>query len=707
MPMNSVMVRVLKSLALALLCIPATAQDLVTVRNADKLQSLGMSAIHAPNSPDSLHFRPIGKDIPVYSRSNIDQWISFSIYNATSEPTLFLTARAPNAPLLILYRGKTEIYRAGNTFPFAQRAQNDVDFVANLRLRPGDTATYFLHVVSNHPLVLPLVVGTQAATDQAGDSNIFILGAYFGILLVIFFYNLFLYFSVKDRNYLYYIIYVFLLGMAQLASSGFAFKYCWPNYPGLNNYMVVLFSGLVCIMAIVFAIYFLQIRKYAPRIMFINTYFLVTYSVAIVGNWFGANWLSYNILDINGFFMAVYVITVSAYIAAKGFRAAYFYLLAWSIFMVGLIFYVLKNYGILSSSIFSNYALYIGSSLEAVLLSIALADKINELKREKEASQEQALEVARENEQIVKNQNLLLEAKVHERTEELEKTNLSLNNALDHLKSTQSQLVESEKMASLGVLTAGIAHEINNPINFVKSNIKPLQLDIKDLLEIITQYESLDPAKDFKTQIGNINSYKSQVDIPYIRQEISSLLQGIEDGAARTAEIVRGLRTFSRLDETELKKVSLHEGLDSTLVLLRSNMPVNVQVVREYATVPAVECFPGKLNQVFMNIMSNAVYAMDKKHSGQTETLTVGTILHDPDHVMVRIADTGIGMQDSIKEKIFDPFFTTKEIGEGTGLGLSIVFSIIEKHKGKVLVHSTPGVGTEFQIILPINHPSN
>jgi len=262
-------------------------------------------------------------------------------------------------------------------------------------------------------------------------------------------------------------------------------------------------------------------------------------------------------------------------------------------------------------------------------------------------------------------------------------------------------------MASLGVLTAGIAHEINNPINFVKSNIKPLQLDIKDLLEIITQYESLDPAKDFKTQIGNINSYKSQVDIPYIRQEISSLLQGIEDGAARTAEIVRGLRTFSRLDETELKKVSLHEGLDSTLVLLRSNMPVNVQVVREYATVPAVECFPGKLNQVFMNIMSNAVYAMDKKHSGQTETLTVGTILHDPDHVMVRIADTGIGMQDSIKEKIFDPFFTTKEIGEGTGLGLSIVFSIIEKHKGKVLVHSTPGVGTEFQIILPINHPSN
>ena len=448
--------------------------------------------------------------------------------------------------------------------------------------------------------------------------------------------------------------------------------------------------------------------------MFINTYFLVTYPVAIMGNWFGANWLSYNILDINGFFMAVYVVSVSAYIAAKGFRAAYFYLVAWTIFMVGLIFYVLKNYGILSSSIFSNYALYIGSSVEAVLLSIALADKINELKREKEASQEQALEIARENEQIVKNHggdaaSSSSKPRCMSGPKKLEKANLSLNNALDHLKSTQSQLVESEKMASLGVLTAGIAHEINNPINFVKSNIKPLQLDIKDLLEIIAQYEGLDPAMDVKTQINNINSYKSQIDIPYIRQEISSLLQGIEDGAARTAEIVKGLRTFSRLDETELKKVSLHEGLDSTLILLRSNMPVNVQVVREYATVPAIECFPGKLNQVFMNIMSRraAVFMDEGKHSGRTETLTVGTILHDPYHVMVRIADTGTGMPDSVKEKIFDPFFTTKEIGEGTGLGLSIVFSIIEKHKGKVLVHSTPGVGTEFQIILPIIHPSN
>lgn len=654
--------------------------------------------------PGATGFKAIGKDIPVFPTSHINHWLRFTVANHTGMPTLFVIAQAPNLPKMTLYRlqgGRlTAVYIVGNTFPYGSRPEDAVDFMASLKLNRGDTATYYMHIVSDHPLVLPLIVGTRQTTDHFSDTNIFIFGAYFGILLVIFFYNLFIYFSVKDRNYLYYVIYVFFLGLAQLSSSGFAFKYVWPDSPWLNRYMVVMSSSIVCIVAILFAVFFLQMRTYAPKLRPINIYFIVTYTAAIVFNLAGVNKVSYNILDVNGLLMAVYVVSASAYIARKGFKAAIFYLLAWSIFMVGLIFYVLKNYGILPSNIFSNYALYIGSALEAILLSIALADKINELTREKEQSQARALEISRENERLVREQNVILEAKVHERTTELEGT-------LTHLKEAQSQLVESEKMASLGVLTAGIAHEINNPINFVKSNIKPLQLDIRDLWEIIGQYEKLDYSTDVSAQVDEINAYKRQIDLPYIKTEIGSLLQGIEDGATRTAEIVRGLRTFSRLDETELKKVSLHEGLDSTLVLLRSSMPGNVQVVRNYETVPAIECFPGKLNQVFMNIMSNALYAMDKKHSGHTEYLTVSTSLYDPAHVLIRIADTGTGMPESVREKIFDPFFTTKEIGEGTGLGLSIVFSIIEKHKGKIVVHSTLGEGTEFQIILPIVHPEN
>ena len=715
----------MRSLLLSLCCLlllaaTAQAQGVIDVTSDQQLLSIGRRTEALPDLDHRYTdatiqgapgFEPVGKDIAVFPKSRIDHWLRFSVVNHTIAPTLFLIAQAPSLPSLTIYRVQggrlVSIYASGNTYPYGQRPEDAVDFVASLRLAKGDTATYYLHVISNHPLVLPLIIGSRLTTDRFSDTNIFIFGAYFGILLVIFFYNLFIYFSVKDRNYLYYIIYVFFLGLAQLSSSGFAFKYVWPDSPWLNQYMVVLSSSLVCIMAIVFAVYFLQMGKYAPKLRPINVYFLITYSAAILFNLLGVNSISFNILDINGLLMAIYVVSASAYIARKGFKAAIFYLLAWSIFMVGLIFYVLKNYGILSSNIFSNYALYIGSSLEAILLSIALADKINVLTREKEISQARALEISQENERLVREQNLILEAKVHERTNALEESNLSLNGALDHLKATQSQLVESEKMASLGVLTAGIAHEINNPINFVKSNIKPLQLDIRDLWEVIGQYEGLDLQRDLTEQIAEINAYKKQIDMPYIKNEIGNLLQGIEDGATRTAEIVKGLRTFSRLDETELKKVSVHEGLDSTLVLLRSSMPGNVQVIRNYETIPSIECFPGKLNQVFMNIMSNALYAMDKKHSGKTEYLTVSTALYDGSHVQVRIADTGTGMPDSVREKIFDPFFTTKEIGEGTGLGLSIVFSIIEKHKGKIVVHSMLGKGTEFQIVLPIVHIVN
>ena len=696
------------------------AQRLIVARNGDGLHSIGLlidvckdpkhrfdetTIVHAPD------FLPGHKNIPNFSESSINAWIRFSLTNQTRDSSLYLMLQSPSVPELIVYKYLNgvllPIFHGGDQFPYSARQEDDVNFICDLRLPRADTAIYYIRIRSDHHLVMPVLIGPRAELTQTENTNVFVIGAYFGILLVIFFYNLFIFFSVNDRNYLFYIIYVFFLAAAQMASSGFGFKYLWPDNPALNQFMVVLTSSVVCITAIIFAMYFLQMRKNAPKVMWLNGYFIFTYFLAILFNFAGINWISYNILDINGLLMAAFVIPTSYYIGKKGFKAAYFYLVAWSIFMLGLIVYVLKNYGILPSDLFANYALYIGSSLEAVLLSIALADKINVLTKEKQVSQEQALEISLENERLVKEQNLILEAKVHERTVELEDTNRNLNDTLEHLKATQSQLVESEKMASLGVLTAGIAHEINNPINFVKSNIKPLQLDIQDLWEVINMYEKIDPLEDLESQIYRISAYKKKVDMTYIREEIVSLLQGIEDGATRTAEIVRGLRTFSRLDETELKKVNVYEGLDSTLVLLRSSMPVNINVVRNYQIVPSIECFPGKLNQVFMNIMGNAVYAMDKKHSGEPEYLTVGTYLYDQDHVAVSIKDTGTGMPESVKEKIFDPFFTTKEIGEGTGLGLSIVFNIIEKHKGRIIVNSTIGEGTEFLIILPIVHPSN
>jgi signal transduction histidine kinase len=364
---------------------------------------------------------------------------------------------------------------------------------------------------------------------------------------------------------------------------------------------------------------------------------------------------------------------------------------------------VLTNLNWLPYNTFSAYVFYIGSAVEVALLSLALADKINVLKREKEMSQAEALRISRENEQLVREQNILLEKKVAERTEELQTTNEQLSLAFKELKGAQIQLVEAEKMASLGQLTAGIAHEINNPINFVKSNIKPLQLDFKDMVEVIDEYDKLHtlPTHEMASQLKEIQELKKSIDLDFVKDEITSLMNGIENGAERTAEIVRGLRTFSRLDESVIKTVNVHEGIDSTLVLLRSNVPANVAIVREYNADGNIECYPGKLNQVFMNIFSNAIHAIKTKDEmGPDEKLTITTNRVAENKLEIRIKDTGKGMSEEVRQKIYEPFFTTKEVGEGTGLGMAIVFRIIQEHAGKIELISEEGKGCEFIITL-------
>ncbi|RZJ64886.1 MAG: HAMP domain-containing histidine kinase [Flavobacterium sp.] len=258
-------------------------------------------------------------------------------------------------------------------------------------------------------------------------------------------------------------------------------------------------------------------------------------------------------------------------------------------------------------------------------------------------------------------------------------------------------------MAALGQLTAGIAHEINNPINFVTSNIKPLQLDINDLKDIIVRYEELDLSKEIAPQLDEIDSFKKQIDLDFVNNEITSLLAGIQEGAKRTAEIIRSLRNFSRVDEGDMKPIDLNEGLDSTVILIRNNIPDNVTVIKDFGNLPKVECQAGKINQVFMNLIANAIQALKTKEiQNEEEFLTIKT-WYIEQQVKISIKDSGVGMSDETKQRIFEPFFTTKDIGEGTGLGLSIVFSIIEKHKGYIEVISKLGEGTEFIITLNVN----
>lgn len=646
---------------------------------------------------------------PIYANAVQSVWLKFASENASKSSTLFLDVAYSNISQVTLYKlvngNYIKIDEGGNSVQFQQYIPGSPDIVLDLHLAPKEMATYIIHVNSKHPIIFPANVSTSRSVGGLATKQTVIISLYLGVLMIMFLYNLFLWYSTKDRNYVYYIAYIFFLGFAQVTAAGYAYRFIWPAYSALNKYAVIWTSTFSAIAGLLFSIYFLQTKYYAPRAHKLFKVLVFIYVLGLILNLFNLTNISYDILNYNSLLTVFAVLFTSIYIANKGFRPAYFYVIAWLALLLSFVVLIIRNLNGLPYNTFTAYVFYIGSMIEVALLSLALADKINIYRKEKELSQAEALKISLENEQLVKEQNIQLERKVAERTEELSLTNDQLSAAFKDLKDAQIQLVEAEKMASLGQLTAGIAHEINNPINFVKSNIKPLTLDLNELMQVIDAYEKLHLVdnKDVADRLYDIERLTNEIDLPFVKAEIYNLLKGIEDGAERTAEIVRGLRTFSRLDESMIKVVNIHEGIDSTLVLLRNTFSDDLEIIRDYKAEGNIECFPGKLNQVFMNILSNGIQAM-KSNGTSTEkkTITITTSDVSEEQVEIRIKDTGPGMSAEVKQKIFDPFFTTKDVGEGTGLGLAIVFKIIQEHGGKIEVVTALGEGAEF--IITLNH---
>ncbi len=277
-----------------------------------------------------------------------------------------------------------------------------------------------------------------------------------------------------------------------------------------------------------------------------------------------------------------------------------------------------------------------------------------------------------------------------------EKQKRELELTVENLKMAQSQLVQSEKMASVGILTAGIAHELNNPINFMSGNVHPLKEDLDEVFLLLKKYDQAIESHKLDEFFSGVKDRKNEMDFPYLTQEIYSLLKGIEEGANRSSEIIKGLRSFSRLDDEACQFYDIHEGIDSSLVLLHGKIKDrNISVEKDYGDFEGLECYPSKFNQVIMNILTNSIQAMER--GGDLFIQTVSSAIG----VKIIIKDNGLGMTPEVKEHIFEPFYTTKDVGKGTGLGLSISYGIIEKHNGNIDVISEPDKGTEFIISLP------
>lgn len=292
-----------------------------------------------------------------------------------------------------------------------------------------------------------------------------------------------------------------------------------------------------------------------------------------------------------------------------------------------------------------------------------------------------------------------------------------LKKAFRQLQHTQTHLIQSEKMSSLGQLVAGVAHEINNPVNFIYGNLNPAKEYTQDLLSLLQLYQS-----HYPQPVPEIEDFAELIELDFLKSDLPQIISSMKVGADRIREIVLSLRTFSRLDEAEMKAVDIHEGIDSTLMILQSRLKGNdqrptIEIIKEYGKLPLVQCYAGQLNQVFMNILTNAIDALEEsfvicpilgENARRVEQMTspqicIRTQLQEQNQVTIRIADNGLGIPEDVKKQLFDPFFTTKPIGKGTGMGLAISYQIItERHGGCLECISQPGQGAEFMIKIPL-----
>ncbi|MBE9180197.1 hybrid sensor histidine kinase/response regulator [Oculatella sp. LEGE 06141] len=304
----------------------------------------------------------------------------------------------------------------------------------------------------------------------------------------------------------------------------------------------------------------------------------------------------------------------------------------------------------------------------------------------------------------LKNTRVQLTKEIAERKQ----AGIKLQQTLQELQQAQVQLIQSEKMSSLGQMVAGIAHEINNPINFIYGNLTHANEYVKDLLALVRLYQKYysDPPEEIAEEI-------QAIELDFLEKDLVKLFQSMQVGSDRIREIIKSLRTFSRLDEAEIKAVDLHENIDSTLMILHHRLKaksdkLSIEVVKDYGVLPKVECYPGQLNQGLMNILVNAVDVLEDKsldwaNQKRPGIISIRTQVINSDWVAIYITDTGSGMSEEVRSQLFNPFFTTKPVGQGTGLGLSISYQIIvEKHGGKLTCHSTPGEGATFVIEIPI-----
>ncbi|MDB5156338.1 MAG: hypothetical protein JWR50_1045 [Mucilaginibacter sp.] len=703
----------LKTSALAILFLIISnlvhAQNVVSVKNALKQSYFGKDVYLYQDATNKLNFSKISRSASLFKPNSLavpnlgispnNNWVKFRLLNDTELDKVILDISNPiidEADLYIVRGTQVDSIKSSNNLPLKNKPYSHQFYLFNISLKKGEAVDCYVRLKSTQQILAPLSLKTAQTIVPEISITDTRSGIYLGIMMVMLLYNLFIYFTTKDRDYIVYCHYIFWVTLTQMTLLGYSHRFLWTDNVWLSKNMVIFCGAMSGLATIMFAKTFLHTKTIVPKLNIALNVTVGLYIISLILLLSGNGVIAFQVVNPTAAIVSILLMVIATAAYRKKQASAKFFLISWSIFFTSILIFVFKDFNIVPYNLFTVHSVEIGSALEAVFLSFALANKINILKGEKEASQAEVLRTLQENERIVREQNVILESKVEERTYEL-------NESLEDLKQTQSQLVESEKMASLGQLTAGIAHEINNPINFVTSNINPLKRDVEMILDVMATIERVSQSDaSVAEKKKQIEEYKEEMDFDYLVMEIKHLIKGIYEGASRTAEIVKGLKIFSRLDEDDLKRANMNEGLDSTLVIANNLLNNRIKIIKEYNDLPLIECYAGKLNQVFLNIMSNAIYAVEKRFGEKEGGEIIIKTGNDEENVIITIADNGTGMSEPTMKKIFEPFFTTKEVGEGTGLGMSIAYNTIKKHNGQITVNSEVGKGTEFILKIPI-----
>jgi signal transduction histidine kinase len=658
-------------------------------------------------------FEPLSENLELLDNDSL--WLRWTIENPLSEERIlyFGTSRFD---YIEFFERKDSIIRG----PFFSGAKVESDkreiqvsgfSFFEINLKPGEQKSFYLFA-RNEPTTfaaqngLPISLMSETFFESHHENPGNYTYMFIGAALIMVFFNLLLFILTKIRAYFFYTAYIVNVTLFALALIP---QFALPIFGHMDvNEPPISYCGIFSqFFYILVAREILEIPRLYPKINKILLAILGLLALsALLYLTFGNQIVSLIINYSTVLFSYPTLFGLGAILMWRGHLAGRYFFLASSFYFTSVIIMVFQLLGTLPSVIFGltySSIVEIGIATELALFGLGLGVRINEMRKrvvEEELEKEKILrEKEEEKKSILEEQNRSLEIKVKERTSEVESQKAALEKSLEDLKKAQYKLIESEKMASLGQLTAGVAHEINNPVNFISNGVTNLRANFNDIVNALKNYLTLTPENVDSEALKKVIEQNANLDVNDAMEDSEYLFTSINNGVDRTVSIVKSLRNFSRLDEGEFKLVDLHEGLESTLEILQSQIKKRAVVIKNYGEIPKLLCMPGKINQAFLNIINNALQAMEEMGE-----LTISTE-HDPekDLIIVKIKDTGKGMDEATKSRLFEPFFTTKPVGEGTGLGLAITYGIIEDHKGKINVESTPGVGTTFSIHFPIN----